>query len=150
MKVQLDCLPCVLRQVLEAFRMATDNAELQKIIMAKAIRTLNDYQSYDHSPEMEGVIYKIVKDMTGAGDPYHNIKQGDINLALRVLPDRKFYDLFYSADVVLSKGQGNYESLSDCDRGIYFLLKAKCPVLSRALGVDLNDYVFKYYNPVVL
>lgn len=58
--------------------------------------------------------------------------------------DEAFMDIFYGADIVISKGQGNYESLSNCDRDIYFLLKAKCPVLSGLLGVGLNEYVFKY------
>ncbi len=58
--------------------------------------------------------------------------------------EKAFLDIFYSADIVVSKGQGNYETLSDCNRDIYFLLKAKCPVLSRLLGVGINEYVFKY------
>ncbi len=51
---------------------------------------------------------------------------------------------FNNADIVISKGQGNYECLSDFKgREIFFLLKAKCPVASNMLGVDFNDYVFK-------
>lgn len=57
---------------------------------------------------------------------------------------KSFLDIFYNANIAISKGQGNYETLSDCDRPICFLLKAKCPVLSKLLGVDLQDYVFKY------
>jgi uncharacterized protein with ATP-grasp and redox domains len=60
--------------------------------------------------------------------------------------NESFLDMFYSADIVISKGQGNFETLSDCDRDMFFLLKAKCPVLSRLLGVGLNDYVFKYHG----
>ena len=58
--------------------------------------------------------------------------------------DEAFLDIFYGADIVISKGQGNYESLSDCDRDMYFLLKAKCSVLSGLISVELNEYVFKY------
>ena len=53
-------------------------------------------------------------------------------------------NIFNSADIVISKGQGNYESLSEQKREIYFLLKAKCPVISMELGVEVNDYVFKW------
>ena len=59
---------------------------------------------------------------------------------------KAFLDIFYSADIVISKGRGNHETLSDCDRDIYFLLKAKCPVLAGLLGVGLNEYVFKFYG----
>jgi damage-control phosphatase, subfamily I len=46
-----------------------------------------------------------------------------------------------SADMIISKGQGNYETLSRwCsarkNRNVYFLLKAKCRVIARHLGVE--------------
>ena len=40
----------------------------------------------------------------------------------------EFRQLFASADVVISKGQGNFESLSDIDREVFFLLMLKCRV----------------------
>ena len=55
----------------------------------------------------------------------------------------KFLDIFYSADIVISKGQGNYETLSDCNRDIFFLLKAKCPVIAKLLGIGAHEYIFK-------
>lgn len=57
---------------------------------------------------------------------------------------REFQDIFDSADIVISKGQGNYEALSECERDIFFLLKAKCPVIAGELGVSVGDHVFKY------
>jgi uncharacterized protein with ATP-grasp and redox domains len=39
--------------------------------------------------------------------------------------------LFEAADVVISKGQGNYEALSNEPYPIYFLLRIKCRVISR-------------------
>ena len=47
-----------------------------------------------------------------------------------------------SHDLVISKGQGNYEDLSDI-RGIYFLLMAKCPVVAEDIGVKVGDIVIK-------
>lgn len=55
----------------------------------------------------------------------------------------EFLEIFNNADIVISKGQGNYESLSDCSRPIYFALKAKCKVVADSLGVKVNDYVFQ-------
>lgn len=54
----------------------------------------------------------------------------------------EFIEAFNNADIVISKGQGNYESLSDCSRSIYFALKAKCQVVADTLDVQVNDYVF--------
>lgn len=55
----------------------------------------------------------------------------------------EFCALFRSADMVISKGQGNYETLNGQDRQVYFLFRAKCPVIARHAGVDLGDIVLQ-------
>ena len=279
MEIFLDCLPCMLRQVLEASRMATDKPELQEKIIEESIRILSDYKKYRCSPDMGRAIHQTVKKHTGVSDPYALIKDRDIKAAKKVYPllihflqkkqnslywalkisavgniidsainnnvniedciekelekefstcdidmfenklktakrllivgdnagetvfdriiaehlsqleiiytvrsepiindanvkdaydsglgdytkiistgcnapgaipeecSKEFLDLFNCVDIVISKGQGNFEALSDCGRGIFFLLKAKCPIISQKLNVSLNDYVFKY------
>jgi uncharacterized protein with ATP-grasp and redox domains len=52
-----------------------------------------------------------------------------------------FRRAFAEADLILAKGQGNYETLDETDRPIVFLLKAKCRVVARQLGVDLGSLV---------
>jgi len=47
------------------------------------------------------------------------------------------------ADLIISKGQGNYETLSEEPRNVFFLLKAKCPVIARDLGVQVGDLVLE-------
>ena len=49
-----------------------------------------------------------------------------------------FRERFDSADLIIAKGQGNYESLSEVEKDIYFLLKAKCPVIARDLGCEVG------------
>ncbi len=49
--------------------------------------------------------------------------------------------LIMQADLVISKGQGNYESLSRASLPIVFLLKAKCAVLAEDLGVPLGSFI---------
>lgn len=39
----------------------------------------------------------------------------------------EFQEVFRSADMVVSKGQGNWETLGGCDREVFFLFQAKCP-----------------------
>lgn len=55
----------------------------------------------------------------------------------------EFLTYFNRADLIISKGQGNYETLSGEDRPIFFLLKAKCPVTARDLGCKEGDIVLK-------
>jgi uncharacterized protein with ATP-grasp and redox domains len=57
------------------------------------------------------------------------------------LCSRVFNEVFTSADMVISKGQGNYETLTGADRQIYFLFRAKCPVIARHAGVPIGDLV---------
>ncbi len=280
MEIYLDCLPCVMRQVLEASRMSTDNAEHQQKIMEEGMRLLSEYKKYTCSPDIVRDMHQIVMRITGVQDPYRKIKDRDIATALKLYPflvdflkskDDKLYwllkiaatgnildsalfsnndvestiekelnmefaicdiaafreklrlartlliigdnagetvfdrvfteqfphlDIYYAvrsspvindatiddayasgigesvkiiscgcdtpgvmldrcsaefmdlldkADIVLSKGQGNFESLSDSGREIFYLLKAKCPVIADNIGVSLFDYVFKHY-----
>jgi hypothetical protein len=279
MEIFLDCLPCFLRQVLEASRLATDRTDLHEEIMREAMKLISDYQRFRYSPEIGRAMHQIVKKHTGIFDPYKEIKNKNIRNALevysslkhflfkkaerlywvlkiaatgniidsaiyndtnieeyvekelekefsicdierleselkraknlliigdnagetifdRVLAEdflyldityavrsepiindatiedarasgldhctrlistgcnapglildecsKEFLNIFNNADIVISKGQGNYEALSAQKRGIFFLLKAKCPVISDKLGVDVNDYVFKW------
>jgi uncharacterized protein with ATP-grasp and redox domains len=53
----------------------------------------------------------------------------------------EFKRLFSEADLVIVKGQGNYETLSDEQKNIFFLLQAKCPVIAEHIGCREGDMV---------
>lgn len=281
MEVFLDCLPCVLRQVLEASRMATGKNEQHAQIMEEALKILANYKDYQNSPDIVKDMHQVVKRLTGVSDPYKAVKERDIKAAQKAYPllrrfvrdkqnslywvlkmaatgnimDSAIYDnlnfvdslqneltkefsicdldmlqktlssatniliigdnagetvfdrvliehlagyaityavreepvindatlqdayasglgecavimttgcsapgaimdqcsadflrVFNKADIVISKGQGNYETLSECHRSIFFLLKAKCAVIADRLGVELNSYVCQYHS----
>ena len=51
--------------------------------------------------------------------------------------------LFEQADIVLSKGMGNYESLYDvCTRPVYYLFIVKCSVVSQAISHAVGELIF--------
>ncbi len=52
-----------------------------------------------------------------------------------------FRQHFNNADLVISKGQGNYETLSDNPGNIYFLLTVKCPVIGHDIGSPVGTMV---------
>ncbi|MCJ7582760.1 MAG: ARMT1-like domain-containing protein [Candidatus Aminicenantes bacterium] len=58
----------------------------------------------------------------------------------------KFLELYHSVDLIISKGQGNYEGLSDEIRPIFFLLKAKCSVVASDIGVPQGSIILKKAN----
>ncbi len=278
MKMQLGCLPCSLRQALEAAQNATSDTEVQACIMDECMDLLKNYRNYASSPAMARDIHAIVRRHTGISDPYAVSKKatidaalgeyeairalikekGDIYRALKVsaagnnidmavysnvdvasavkscfdedftvcdidifkeqlssaktllligdnagesvfdrafiesLPpmdifyavksapiindvterdaidsglcdvsrvistgcnvpgtilsecSKEFLDIFHSADIVISKGQGNFETLENADRGVFFLLRAKCRLVADAFAVPLGSYIFKY------
>lgn len=279
MEIVLDCLPCFLRQVLEASRLVTSEIDLQEKIMKDSMEIISGYKEFKYSPEIGRAMHAIVKKHTNNKDPYKEMKkkhimaaketypllkhflfkkkerlywalkiaatgniidaaiynnidlnkciiqelekkfsicdvekfesklkdaknililgdnagetifdrvfleellQLDITYAVRSEPiindatiedaceseldrctrlvstgcnapgliidecNEEFLNIFNNADIVVSKGQGNYEALSEEKREIFFLLKAKCPVISEKLNVSVGDYVFKW------
>jgi uncharacterized protein with ATP-grasp and redox domains len=58
----------------------------------------------------------------------------------------EFLELFNSSGLVISKGQGNFEGLSDCNRQVFFLLKAKCHIISNHLGVKEGSIILKEHT----
>lgn len=49
-----------------------------------------------------------------------------------------FLKRFSQADLIIAKGQGNYESLEHVDQQIFFLFKAKCNVITHHLGCPVG------------
>jgi uncharacterized protein with ATP-grasp and redox domains len=54
-----------------------------------------------------------------------------------------FQRLFDDAELIIAKGQGNYETLSEQGSKVFFLLQAKCPVIARDLGVPVGGIVVR-------
>lgn len=57
----------------------------------------------------------------------------------------EFIQAYKKADLVISKGQANYESLEALgkeDRRLYFLLRAKCEIVAKSLDAKLGEMVF--------
>jgi len=55
----------------------------------------------------------------------------------------EFQQLFEKSNLILSKGQANYETLDDKGDKIFFLLRVKCPILSREIDTPLGMLVMK-------
>ena len=46
----------------------------------------------------------------------------------------EFRERFGRADLIIAKGQGNFETLSEAEKHIFFILRAKCPVVAKRFG----------------
>ena len=52
---------------------------------------------------------------------------------------KKFISIFNQSDMVISKGQGNFEALSNPSRTVFYLFMAKCPVVANDIGCTVGD-----------
>ena len=52
-----------------------------------------------------------------------------------------FRQRFWQADLILAKGMGNYETLSEVKAPIFFLLQVKCPVIGKDIGAPTGQAV---------
>jgi len=280
-KVHFECIPCLLRQALEAAKMSSVNAATQESALREVMKYLSNVQWNKATPELATNVHRIIKKITGNADPYNLLKEKynlsalefypklaaiiessedtlltaakiaiagniidfgpkiDINLenairdvlsndlainavdklrkslsgakkvlyladnagesvfdkllieeflklkikvtyavkATPILNDAtfqdaeiagitnvatvmsigtdctgilfaecspKFIEQFENCDFVISKGQGNYESLSDIThKNIFFLLKVKCPIIAEDVGVKTGSTILK-------
>jgi uncharacterized protein with ATP-grasp and redox domains len=281
MHIFLDCIPCFVRQALDAARLATDNKKIHEQVLRKVLALAKDLDMSQSPPVIGQKIHRLIRELVGTEDPYRDIKRRFNNAALRLYPKMRthiiesenkleaairlaiagniidfgvngelqeselektiseclsaelldmqsepferalheaeeilyiadnageiifdrllierlpiekvtvavkgspvindatmedavlaglprivevidngsdgpgtiletcsqvFVDRFEKADLVIAKGQGNYETLSDMDKNIFFVLKAKCPVIARDLGCEIGEMIFR-------
>ena len=53
---------------------------------------------------------------------------------------------FAEADMIIAKGQGNFESLSHQGHDVFFLFKVKCPVIARHVDLPMGTQVLRQYK----
>ena len=92
----------------------------------------------------------LVKDAKFAGiDKIANIIEWDSNQKMSSpgiilsYASKQFLQIYESSDIVLSKGQGNYEGLSNVDREIFFMLVVKCPLVAKDINSDVGKLILK-------
>lgn len=276
MRIQSECLACLLRQATDAIILSGAEDKKQEELLKKELEILSHYTDYPSPPHIAGPMHKYVREHSGCPDPYYNIKEKDMTAAQELLPmveeivdskedklfwavkaaaagntldsganpgatvDEKMLDIpfgicdiellreklekaetvlylgdnsgetffdalliknlgkkrvyyavrscpaindatreiaqrsgisqvaqiiesgsgapgtllseatpefrriFDSADLVISKGQGNYEALDDAGRQVFYIFKVKCGAVSKHLGVPMGNFVLKW------
>jgi len=281
MRIFLDCIPCFIRQALDAARLATDDVQIHRQVLREVLALAKDLDMSQNPPAIGQRIHRMIRELLGIEDPYRSIKQRFNNAALRLYPrmreyiiesrdmfktairlavagniidfgvnnqlheselektvsdclaadfsdmqlesfrravneaeeilyitdnageiifdrllieqlpvekvtvavkgspvindatmedaalaglsrivevidngsdapgtilescSRPFVARFDKADLIIAKGQGNYETLSEVDKNIFFVLKAKCPVIARDLGCEVGEMILR-------
>ena len=56
----------------------------------------------------------------------------------------EFLDAFSNADIIISKGHGNFETCVGREENLFFLLKTKCQLVANELNVPLGSIVLSH------
>ncbi|RLD07502.1 MAG: hypothetical protein DRI65_04530 [Chloroflexota bacterium] len=64
------------------------------------------------------------------------------------LCSREFQDLFIDAPLVLAKGQANFETIEIPGEKVFYLLRAKCPLIARVIESPHGSLVLKQNSPI--
>jgi uncharacterized protein with ATP-grasp and redox domains len=54
-----------------------------------------------------------------------------------------FRQQFTDAQLIISKGQGNFETITGAEKNIFFLFQSKCDVVSKELGLSIGSMLLK-------
>ncbi len=59
-----------------------------------------------------------------------------------------FKSVYYSADLVISKGQGNFETLETEPENILFVFKVKCATVAKHIGLKNGDLIMAFRDTI--
>jgi len=86
MRTYLECLPCLLRQAVEAARMATDDGQLRHRVVKAVLRELQHCSLEARPVDIAPRVHALVRDITGCKDPYREVKADSNRAALQAYP----------------------------------------------------------------
>jgi len=86
MHSSLDCIPCIIRQTLDACRMATDNPEIHGQMIHDVLCQICKTDLALPPPVLTQRIHRQLREITGIADPYRQEKERHNRMALHLLP----------------------------------------------------------------
>jgi len=87
MKTHLDCIPCFLRQTLEAARFVTSDTAFHESILRDLLRETAGMDLSECPPAVGQKLHRRLRQMSGVADPYRKVKDHFNAMALEMLPD---------------------------------------------------------------
>ncbi|MBD3237765.1 MAG: DUF89 family protein [Candidatus Eisenbacteria bacterium] len=87
MRTYFECVPCFLRQALEAARIVSDDATLHERMLRETLRMAAEMPFDRSPPEMGQRIHRYLREATGNPDPYRRIKEQSNAMALALYPE---------------------------------------------------------------
>ena len=103
------------------------NPDLDVSVIVRGKPVLNDVTAYD---ARQVGLYDVARVISNGSGIAGNVLSKISEEAQRAV---------YNADVLISKGQGNFESLSTCGLNVYYIFMCKCELFVRRFGVRMLD-----------
>ncbi len=86
MRTSLDCIPCFVRQTLDACRMVTDDPAIHEQMLREVLQWISKMDLTLSPPALAQRIHRRLREITGVDDPYEADKAAHNQLALDLLP----------------------------------------------------------------
>jgi len=87
MKIQSECVPCLIKRIIFETKLSTEDKSLQTKAIRNACKTLSQiYDPDKSSAEIATEIHKVVYDTLGDEDPYVDLKNMSNKIAKSLLP----------------------------------------------------------------
>jgi hypothetical protein len=86
MRTYLDCVPCFMRQALDAARMTTDDESVHEEVLRRVAHEVSEMDMGLTPPAMGQKIHRLIRDLTGDPDPYRAAKEHTNHLAVDLIP----------------------------------------------------------------
>ncbi|MBF0606639.1 MAG: ARMT1-like domain-containing protein [Candidatus Magnetobacterium sp. LHC-1] len=106
--------------------------------VVKGFPVINDVTMQDAGDVGLGAVCKVIDNGSDAVGTITTLCSSD------------FLARFNTHSFIISKGQGNYETLCGSDKDIFFLFQAKCDVVARHLGLKVGAMLLKRNNSVIM
>jgi len=87
MKTSLDCLPCFIRQTLEAARIASPDPAVHEQIARELLGWASRMDFNQPPPALAQRVHRRLRELTGLADPYRPVKDRQNAMALRLMPE---------------------------------------------------------------
>jgi len=86
MKTDLECIPCLVRQSLDAARRTSDDPAVHERILREVLRWTSDMDLRLPPPVLAQRMHRRLREVTGVEDPYREAKDRQNREALQLLP----------------------------------------------------------------
>jgi len=96
MKTYFDCIPCFLRQALNAARLISTDKDIHELVMRNVLRKTAEMDLNQPPPAMGRHIYQMIREVSGNNDPYKSIKDKFNKFVLGLYPE--FQKIILTAD----------------------------------------------------